>query len=170
MRHVITVSLVEIMMASWHGNTFCITGSNGHWWIPHTMVMASLVAQVTTYNPCQWCLIIEEAMKLLHKQMSTLFYCTVRHFQGLMAKLIMAWIADTHLNSLWSSDTTWWHRNSSTLGQVMACCLMAPSHYMNQCWIIISVVQWFSSAGNFTTDTLVINRQNYLETTHLKFH
>ena len=27
----------------------------------------------------------------------------------------------------------------STLAQVMACCLMAPSHYLNQCWLIRSV-------------------------------
>ena len=29
-------------------------------------------------------------------------------------------------------------RYGSTLAQVMACCLMAPSHYLNQCWLIIS--------------------------------
>ena len=33
--------------------------------------------------------------------------------------------------------TIWWHRTGSTLAQVMACCLMAPSHYPNQCWLII---------------------------------
>ena len=30
------------------------------------------------------------------------------------------------------------HRSGSTLAQVMACCLMAPSHYPNKCWLIIS--------------------------------
>ena len=25
----------------------------------------------------------------------------------------------------------WWHRTGSTLAQVIICCLMAPSHYMN---------------------------------------
>ena len=24
----------------------------------------------------------------------------------------------------------------------MACCLMTPSHYLNQCWLIINLVQW----------------------------
>ena len=33
----------------------------------------------------------------------------------------------------------------STLVQVMACCLTAPSHYLNQCWLIISKVLWHSS-------------------------
>ena len=26
----------------------------------------------------------------------------------------------------------------------MACCLTAPSHYLNQCWLIISMVLWHS--------------------------
>ena len=44
-------------------------------------------------------------------------------------------------NSLWPSDANWWQRFGSTLAQVMACCLVAPSHYLNQCWFIISEVQ-----------------------------
>ena len=32
----------------------------------------------------------------------------------------------------------------------MACCLTTPSHYLNQCWIIISEVFWHSPIGNFT--------------------
>ena len=28
-------------------------------------------------------------------------------------------------------------RSGSILAQVMACCLLAPSHYLNQCWLII---------------------------------
>ena len=47
-------------------------------------------------------------------------------------------------NSFWPSDTIWQQRSVSTLAQVMACCLTAPSHYLNQCWLIISEVQWLS--------------------------
>ena len=43
-------------------------------------------------------------------------------------------------NSLRPSDVIWQHRSGSTLAQVMACCLTAPSHYLNQCWLIISKV------------------------------
>ena len=69
-----------------------------------------------------------------------------------------------HFNSLWPSDTTLWrHKSGSTLAQVMACCLTAPSHYLNQCWLIISKVQWHSSEGNFTTETSAINHKHYLE-------
>ena len=40
-------------------------------------------------------------------------------------------------NSLWPSDAIWWHRSGSSLAQVMAWCLTAPSHYLNHCWLII---------------------------------
>ena len=43
---------------------------------------------------------------------------------------------------MWSSDALWRHRPGSTLAQLMACCLRAPCHYLNQCWLIISKVQW----------------------------
>ena len=45
------------------------------------------------------------------------------------------------VNSFWPSDTMWRQRSGSTLAQVMACCLMAPSHYLNRCSLIISEVQ-----------------------------
>ena len=34
---------------------------------------------------------------------------------------------------VWPGDSIWQHRIRSTLPQVMACCLMAPNHYLNQC-------------------------------------
>ena len=45
----------------------------------------------------------------------------------------------------------------------MACCLMAPSHYLNQCWLIISKVLWLSCEGNFPRDTSIINNWNLFE-------
>ena len=46
----------------------------------------------------------------------------------------------------------------------MACCLTAPSHYLNQCWLIISSnVYWHSSEGNFTAGISAINHCNWLE-------
>ena len=41
-------------------------------------------------------------------------------------------------NSLWLSGAIFIHRMGSTMAQVMTCCLMASSHYLNQCWLIIS--------------------------------
>ena len=67
------------------------------------------------------------------------------------------------IQSVWTdffpSDAIWWHRSGSTLAQLMAFCLMAPSHYLNQCQLVssfgihlrgisqemflISVLHWF---------------------------
>ena len=52
----------------------------------------------------------------------------------------------------WPSDAIWRHRSRSTLAQVMACCLTAPSHYLNQCWLIISKFLWYS------LDIIIIRR------------
>ena len=51
------------------------------------------------------------------------------------------------VNSLWPSDTIRRQGTESTLAQVMACCLTAPSHYLNPCWPIISKILWHSSEG-----------------------
>ena len=51
------------------------------------------------------------------------------------------------VNSLWLSDSIWQHRIGSTLAQVMACCLLAPSHYLNQCWFVIIKFPWHSFVG-----------------------
>ena len=55
------------------------------------------------------------------------------------------------LNSLWSSEVLWCHTFGSPLAQVMACCLMAPSLYLNQCWFVTSTVLWhlLTSKSNF---------------------
>ena len=53
------------------------------------------------------------------------------------------------INLLWPSDTIWRHRSGSTVAYVMAWCLTTPSHYLNQCWLIISKVQWHSCEGMF---------------------
>ena len=61
------------------------------------------------------------------------------------------------INSLWRNDAIWRHRSRSTLAQVMAWCRQAPSHYLNQCWLISSKVQWHSVEGNLTRDSSPIN-------------
>ena len=40
----------------------------------------------------------------------------------------------------WGYDITsniWWHRSGSTLAQVIAWCHQAPSHHLNQCWLVM---------------------------------
>ena len=63
----------------------------------------------------------------------------------------------TCVNFLCPSDAIWRHRSGSTLARVMACCLMAPSHYLNQCWLIISQVLWHLPEDNFTQNTQYIH-------------
>ena len=53
------------------------------------------------------------------------------------------------LNSLRPSDAIWRQWSWTTLAQVMACCLTAPSHYLNQCWLIIRGVLWHTSESSF---------------------
>ena len=62
----------------------------------------------------------------------------------------MVWNANTYLlfymfspkistkgfNSLWCSDVIWWYKHGSTLVQVMAQHLMAPTHYLYQYGLI----------------------------------
>ena len=57
-------------------------------------------------------------------------------------------------NSLWPYDAIWRHSSGSTLVQLMACCLMAPSYYLNQCWLIINGGHWHLAGGNFTETIL----------------
>ena len=68
------------------------------------------------------------------------------------------------LNSLWPTDAIWRHRSEWILTPVMVCCLRAPSHHLNQCWLIFSKVQWHSTDVNFTRNTPApapaINRWN----------
>ena len=76
--------------------------------------------------------------------------------------------ADESIYSLWPSDVIWRHRTGSTKAQVMACCLMAPSHYLNQCWFLISDVSWHSSWNNFSVSTQAITLSNNFENDILK--
>ena len=51
----------------------------------------------------------------------------------------------------------------------MTWCLTAPSHDLNQCWLITSKVHWHSYEGNFAKDTSTTNNKNQLEITFFKF-
>ena len=53
-------------------------------------------------------------------------------------------------NSVWPGDAIWSHRPGSTLPQVMACCLTAPSHHLNQCYYLINKALWHPPESSFT--------------------
>ena len=68
------------------------------------------------------------------------------------------------IDSLWPSDVIWLHKTGPTVAQIMACCLAAPNHYPNQCWLIISEVLWQSPESNLTSDTSISHQlSNQLE-------
>ena len=73
------------------------------------------------------------------------------------------------LNALWPSDAIWRHTSGSILAQVMACCLTAPSHYLNQCWLIISGVLQHAHQSNFIGCVQEFNPQHELKNYSLKF-
>ena len=85
------------------------------------------------------------------------------HLKILSAKICLFRLSLSEFNSLWPSDVRWRHGSGSRLAQVMACCLTAPSHYLNRCWLIINKVHWHSHEGNFTRDTSAISHSNKLE-------
>ena len=66
----------------------------------------------------------------------------------------------TQLNSLGPSDTIWQHRSGSTLAQVMACWMMAPSHYLKPWGLLIREVMWHSSESMFTASAKAIIQYN----------
>ena len=52
------------------------------------------------------------------------------------------------LSELTCHGAKWLNRSGSTLAEVMAHFLMAPSYYLNQCSLIICEVLWPSTEGN----------------------
>ena len=55
-----------------------------------------------------------------------------------------------YVNTLWPCDAVWRHRSGPTLAQIMVCCLTTPSHYLNQCRLLISKFLWHSPKSNTT--------------------
>ena len=90
--------------------------------------------------------------------------------EDLAPKIDTAWYIGTKhemyirlINSLWPCDSIWWQGSWSTLSQVMACCLKAPSHYLNQCWLIVHEVPRHSYESNFTMSVQAIILYNGFE-------
>ena len=77
-------------------------------------------------------------------------------------------------DSLWPSDAIWCWGSWSTLVQVMACCLMASSHYLNQCWLIICEVFWYLLEDSFTGNAqhiyLIFNMSLKIPNVMLQLH
>ena len=113
----------------------------------------------------------------LHQFTSIAHFCTVSHWKGIhlyfyLVKIqifyymiiIISWSClknivlkmsailpqSQHVNSLWSSDAIRRQKSVLALAQILARCLAAPSHYLNQCRMVISGVVWYSYQYKFT--------------------
>ena len=45
------------------------------------------------------------------------------------------------INYSWYDTCNWWFKILSTLVPAMVCCLVVPTHYLNQCWYIVNYLK-----------------------------
>ena len=83
-------------------------------------------------------------------------------------QLLTRALCGNDVNSLWPSDVIWRQGSRSTLDQVMAWCLRAPSHYLNQCWLIIDEAPRHSSQGIILRRCEDTNQWNEIENCSFK--
>ena len=74
------------------------------------------------------------------------------------------------LNSLWPGDAIWRHGTRSTLAQVMVCCLTAPSHYLNQCWLSLVGSLVIHLRALLLDDVMIPINKTRLKIAVLKWH
>ena len=107
---------------------------------------------------------------VVHMIIWTLFNGIIAVVAGLLAFPLHCATGDLNVDSLWPGDATSRHRSGSTLAQVMACCLLAPSHYLNQCWLVISRVRRPSFEDIITRRSEDTNQSIKIEICILKLH
>ena len=117
-------------------------------WIQYTPPPTSLGGGIKIKKGAKWVLFGELYIKVLIYKNA--------HFQMQYLQKL-----DHVVNSLWPSVTIWLYRSGSTMAHIMTCCLTAPSHYTNQCWLIISGALWHSPESNFTKSAQDINKKHF---------
>ena len=94
----------------------------------------------------------------------------VRYFDSPMGYSIMIFLSFKRLCH--QVDYQAWEKYGictlSTLVQVMGCCLMATTHYLNQCWPIINELLLYSPKYNLTKSTPIIITKICLKIAYLK--
>ena len=80
------------------------------------------------------CLII-----IIKSEVWTITHCLGLGHETMVCAVCLSIFLSCHLNTLWPGDAIWQEGCGSTLAQVMACCLAASSHYLNQCWLKIYI-------------------------------
>ena len=133
-----------------------IDSVNGLAHVPEPVLTKPDISSIGNKLKCNWC-------------QNAQTFSQENAIENVVCKMLAILFRPQCVNSLWPSDTIWRQRSGSTLAQVMACCLMAPSHYLNQCWLIISKVQWHSSECNFKEIPQPSVPEISLKITYLKF-
>ena len=93
------------------------------WFPANALELLQYCTQPSIYS----CVKLTRGLSAPHSFLITKFYT---YIQFLSNKL------------LWPSYIIWCHESWSTLVQLMAWCLMASSHYLDQYWLIIKSVLW----------------------------
>ena len=75
------------------------------------------------------------------------FFSQTNAFKNVISKLLTK---PQFINSLWHGNALWQQRSEYILAQMMAYWLMAPSHWLNHCWLMIKGVPWHLLGSNFT--------------------
>ena len=88
-------------------------------------------------------LILDWSSVAIHSMHETVPWTQIMYaLNGSLVALCRADPKHVRINPLWLGDAIWCYKSGSTLAQVLAWCLTAPSHYLNQCLFIMSKVQW----------------------------
>ena len=85
---------------------------------------------------------------------SELRLCSANHRPGYWSNLPCDWPSTAWAYSEQGIENG--PRSWSTLAQVMACCLTAPSHHLNKFWFIIKCALWHSPESNFRSELELI--------------
>ena len=88
--------------------------------------LLSVIFFLLTYHSTEW------ASHCIYSISCKIWFCCVSFLFG-------------YVKSMWHSDGTSWYKPRSTSPQVMPCCLIVPSHYVNHQWTI----QWKSPECKF---------------------
>ena len=124
-------------------------------WISHNVQVSASEGQLNA--DCEKCkihpiLILIPNMILLHIIWVSNMHINIAYLckENSVFSMSAAYNTRLYINWMRPNDAMWQHRTWRKLVQVMAWCLVAPSRYLNKCWLIISEVLWHSPEGNFT--------------------
>ena len=151
-----TYNPVNIWCCKYGENRYCERCANKKWCASkHTGLLNSCLGKLCLH-PYLVVPLISARVTLISTRVST-------HCQAILLQQecsfeflpLATFMVDVNPSKTWImpkrlSDIIWWHRSGSPLAQVIVYCLMAPSHYLNECWHLISEVLWHSPESNFT--------------------